>query len=121
MTTITLQDLDNRDDEWTRYQFTGTAEKVIGYIDGPVRRDLTEVAVSTGLLDSAIEHLRAERFVAAASLLDGFAIRLFIDGTLLERTCSTCGCTERDCSQCIARTGQPCGWAGPDLCTACIS
>jgi hypothetical protein len=33
-----------------------------------------------------------------------------------------CGCTERDRSRCIQKTGRPCSWAsvGPDVCTACI-
>jgi hypothetical protein len=35
--------------------------------------------------------------------------------------CWVCGCTENDCSKCIARTGQPCAWADDkkDLCSAC--
>jgi hypothetical protein len=35
------------------------------------------------------------------------------------RSCRVCGCTDVDCSGCIARTGHPCAWAEPDLCTAC--
>jgi hypothetical protein len=34
--------------------------------------------------------------------------------------CRVCGCTNDDCSKCIARTGQPCSWAEPDLCSACV-
>jgi len=43
-------------------------------------------------------------------------------GTLLTRlrTCRVCGCTEADCSQCIARTGEACHWVEPDLCSACV-
>jgi ParB/RepB/Spo0J family partition protein len=39
------------------------------------------------------------------------------------RTCRMCGCTEADCSQCIAATGKPCSWVegDPDLCTACVA
>lgn len=33
--------------------------------------------------------------------------------------CVVCGCTDHDCSGCIARTGEPCWWFGPDLCSAC--
>ena len=35
--------------------------------------------------------------------------------------CSSCGCTEEDCSGCIAATGEPCGWADAarTLCTRC--
>lgn len=34
--------------------------------------------------------------------------------------CRVCGCTEEDCSGCIARTGEPCRWAAPELCSACV-
>jgi hypothetical protein len=33
--------------------------------------------------------------------------------------CRICGCTEDDCSVCIKRTGSPCYWVEPDLCSAC--
>jgi hypothetical protein len=33
--------------------------------------------------------------------------------------CRVCGCTDDDCSQCIAKTGFPCYWVEPDLCSAC--
>lgn len=36
-------------------------------------------------------------------------------------TCCVCGCTEDDCSGCVERTGRPCAWAEPDLCTACAA
>jgi len=35
------------------------------------------------------------------------------------RVCRVCGCTDLDCSGCIAKTGQPCYWVEPDLCSAC--
>lgn len=35
------------------------------------------------------------------------------------RSCRVCGCTDADCSGCIERTGQPCHWVGPNLCSAC--
>lgn len=37
--------------------------------------------------------------------------------------CQICGCTDRDCAQCIERTGEPCGWANIEctICTACIT
>lgn len=38
---------------------------------------------------------------------------------MLERRCKNCGCTESDSSQCIAKTGEPCHWIGPELCSAC--
>jgi hypothetical protein len=35
------------------------------------------------------------------------------------RSCRVCGCTDDDCSGCIARTGEPCYWVDTDLCSAC--
>lgn len=39
------------------------------------------------------------------------------------RVCRLCDCDEADCSQCIARTGKPCGWSlnKHDVCTACAA
>ena len=34
--------------------------------------------------------------------------------------CRFCGCTENDCRQCIEKTGKPCSWVLPDLCSACL-
>lgn len=36
-----------------------------------------------------------------------------------ERKCRLCGCTDKDCRQCIEKTGQPCHWVAEDLCSAC--
>jgi len=36
------------------------------------------------------------------------------------RRCRVCGCTDADCSGCIARTGKPCYWVAADLCSACV-
>lgn len=33
--------------------------------------------------------------------------------------CRICGCTDDDCRQCIEKTGEPCFWIEPDLCSAC--
>jgi hypothetical protein len=40
------------------------------------------------------------------------------DGATI-RTCRVCGCTDEDCRQCIAKTGEPCHWVEADLCSAC--
>lgn len=37
----------------------------------------------------------------------------------IEVACRECGCTEDDCSQCIAATGKPCHWVETDLCSRC--
>lgn len=36
------------------------------------------------------------------------------------RKCRKCGCTDKDCRQCIQKTGVPCYWAELDLCSACL-
>lgn len=36
-----------------------------------------------------------------------------------EGVCRVCGCTDDDCSQCVEKTGAPCHWVEPDLCSAC--
>ena len=33
--------------------------------------------------------------------------------------CRVCGCTDDDCYDCYVRTGAPCCWVEPDLCSAC--
>lgn len=33
--------------------------------------------------------------------------------------CRQCGCTDDDCRECFIRTGGPCFWVEPDLCSAC--
>ncbi len=35
------------------------------------------------------------------------------------RACRVCHCTDYDCRGCIERTGRPCHWVGPTLCSAC--
>lgn len=35
------------------------------------------------------------------------------------RACRSCGCTDADCSECIAVTGSPCWWVEYDLCSRC--
>lgn len=37
------------------------------------------------------------------------------------RTCRVCGCTDDDCRQCIEKTGAPCWWVQPRLCSACAT
>lgn len=39
---------------------------------------------------------------------------------IIVRRCRKCGCTERDCSQCIEKTGDACHWVEADLCSACV-
>lgn len=39
--------------------------------------------------------------------------------TIKKRRCRICGCTDDDCRQCFEKTGKPCYWIEPDLCSAC--
>lgn len=34
--------------------------------------------------------------------------------------CINCGCTDEDCSQCVAATGEACHWVGPRKCSRCF-
>ena len=40
--------------------------------------------------------------------------------TEIEETCITCGCTEKDCKQCVEKTGKPCHWVANSKCSACF-
>lgn len=52
------------------------------------------------------------------TLADALAV-MFLAMAPNVRTCRVCGCTDDDCSQCIAKTGTPCSWVEDDLCSAC--
>lgn len=41
------------------------------------------------------------------------------NGGIEVRGCRECGCTDLNCTGCIARTGVACHWVAPDLCSAC--
>jgi activating signal cointegrator 1 len=36
------------------------------------------------------------------------------------QVCVKCGCTENNCRQCIEKSGSPCHWAAPFLCSSCL-
>lgn len=35
------------------------------------------------------------------------------------RRCRVCGCTNKNCKQCIKKLGNACYWVEADLCSAC--
>ena len=37
----------------------------------------------------------------------------------MDQKCRVCGCTDDDCSECIAAQGHPCHWVEEDLCSRC--
>lgn len=41
-------------------------------------------------------------------------------GKIQGEGCNVCGCTDDDCQQCVERTGEPCRWILPRLCSACV-
>lgn len=43
------------------------------------------------------------------------------DDQVIVTKCRGCGCTDDDCSDCVERTGEPCHWVEPDLCSACAT
>ena len=40
-------------------------------------------------------------------------------GDCSSQQCRKCGCTDLNCSRGTERTGLPCYWVEPDLCSAC--
>jgi len=51
------------------------------------------------------------------------ALRIIAATLATPGECMVCGCTDEDCSGCIARTGMPCSWANTaeTLCSACVA
>ena len=43
------------------------------------------------------------------------------DKERLEPQCKWCGCCDSDCSACVERTGVPCWWVEPHLCSGCAT
>ena len=76
MADITLRDIDNRDQDGAPFEFTGSADQVIAYIDGALRSDLTEPELHADLLDEAIAHVRAGNLRAANSALNVMSVYL---------------------------------------------
>ena len=35
--------------------------------------------------------------------------------------CTICACTDDDCTNCYMKTGEPCHWAAPGICSACAA
>ena len=72
------------------------------------RRDRIKLELrSRATADSPFPATRSmERELRAAFLFD-------------DPVCRRCGCTDSDFSACVARTGAPCVWVEPDLCSAC--
>lgn len=66
---------------------------------------------------------RFEAEMLAAGVTPGFGVR--VESFIRKHkpavpTCRVCGCTDTDCRQCVEKTGAPCHWVEPDLCSACV-
>jgi hypothetical protein len=74
-----------------------------------------EEHIRTWLMEAAGEdRQRKSRAVRIAARIEEA-----VEEELAKRTCRVCGCTEDNCQGCIERTGAPCTWVEPDLCSAC--
>lgn len=71
---VRLRDIDNRDDQGAPYEVVTTLSKAARYIDGPVRRDLTDANTHDEELDQAIADLTAENIAAANRILNQFSV-----------------------------------------------
>lgn len=71
---VRLRDIDNRDDQGAPYEVVTTLSKAARYIDGPVRRDLTDANTHDEALDQAIADLTAENIAAANRILNQFSV-----------------------------------------------
>lgn len=70
------------------------------------------------VLNKEVLKLRLDQVAEIAEIANMDLTELVV--LMLERRCRVCGCTQEDCSQCIARTGSPCSWVQKDLCSACV-
>lgn len=74
MSAYTLRDIDNRGDNGEPYEFTGTADEVCGYIDGPLRGDL--IHDRDGTLSEAMRLVTADDLDGANDLLRPMSVHL---------------------------------------------
>ncbi|MGJ3403238.1 hypothetical protein [Glutamicibacter sp. Je.9.36] len=75
-TTITLRDMDNRDDAGAPFEFTDTTDQAIKYIDGPLRKDIRE---GGPLVDRLIALLRANVHGSAIAMARHWGVYLSVD------------------------------------------
>lgn len=97
------------------------------YLKGPrspaqVKRDgysFTAVVAEAWPFTSHAKALQKARIVARHI---GWSDNLLVkplSGELSSESCQICGCTEADCSGCIARVGAPCHWVAAGVCSSC--
>lgn len=83
---------------------------------------------STNAVNDVLQILERKGYIRRASMKSrtivvlrttAFLERELADEAAAARRCRVCGCTDADCSGCIERTGEPCTWVEPNLCSAC--
>lgn len=72
MAGIILRDIDNRGEDGVPYEFSGDTNQIVGYLDGPLRRDLRDPEAAW--LGEAIEHVRSGDLDAANAILNSKAV-----------------------------------------------
>ena len=97
---------------------TGEGDEARHY-DCYMRGDLAAMMATEGVaLLPGWELSRGARLEHAIALQVGLPVRTF---DVWRDSCIGCGCTDADCSQCIAKTGAPCSWVRRNLCSACAA
>ncbi len=86
-------------EDLARYEAALTAELFYGQMSGSPQ----------GLLPPADDQAHADYLNALRNLTPAETGK-----------CVVCGCTEADCSSCVERTGEPCYWVAPNVCSACV-
>lgn len=79
-------------------------------------RTAAEVGIRMSGLHPHTVHVRPDEL---AALVEEVFIARAQERPHPDIACRVCGCTDKDCSGCIARTGRPCHWVERDLCSAC--
>lgn len=94
----------------------------------PIQRQFDDLAVDCLHADEltmgvAVAWLSALRAMGRHGEVVAFMLSIFSEANAMDpdQKCRVCGCTNQDCSGCIERTGKPCTWAEPDLCSACLA
>lgn len=84
-----------------------------------------DLAVTSSTEEAEADGMAAQLVTVAAelrALLDEDARERLgapVVDDVVPRACTGCGCTDDDCARCVAATGGPCWWVGPQLCSRC--
>lgn len=79
--------------------------------------DLEDSKLTVAPAEGSVTDLEAEFYFRHAHELEALVDQLLATPHLGK--CGRCGCTDDNCSGCVERSGQPCHWVAPNLCSAC--